>query len=138
MTDLTYLLTRLIEDKVPHTRSAVLLSGDGLPKFWHGLAPADAEVLAAIASNLLSTARQVGARFCGGAGVQQVACELTQGILLVTSAGEGSALAVLSDRTVDTGVLSYQMSLLAKQVPEHLATAPRSGGGTVLGPGARP
>lgn len=132
--NLTHLLARLV-DGVPHARSAVLLSTDGMAKFWHGLSPEKAETLAAIASGQRSMAQQASNLFFDGGGMRQVACEVDGGIMLVTSASEGSALAVLAGAAVDTGILSYEMAHLARQVPEHLATAPRAVGGQFPGAG---
>ncbi|MEU3269842.1 roadblock/LC7 domain-containing protein [Saccharomonospora sp. NPDC006951] len=122
--DLTWLLRRLV-DTVPHTRSALLLSSDGIPKFWHGLDNDGADTLAALASGLCSLAQQVGTRFSGGDGVRQVVSELGEVILLVTAASEGTVLTVLAGRDVDTGILSYEMGRLCTQVPAYLATPTR-------------
>ncbi|MDR7304061.1 roadblock/LC7 domain-containing protein [Haloactinomyces albus] len=133
--DLTWLLSRLVET-VPHTRSALLLSSDGMPKYFHGLTADDADRLAALASSLCSLAQRVGSSFGGGDGIRQVNAELDDVILLVTAAGAGTVLAVLADRDVNAGVLSYEMGQLSKKVPTYLATparhdiaAPGSGSG---------
>ena len=54
--DLGWLLRGLVE-RVPHTRSAVLLSADGLPTAAHGLGADAADHLSAIASGLFSLAQ---------------------------------------------------------------------------------
>ncbi|TVT52096.1 roadblock/LC7 domain-containing protein [Amycolatopsis rhizosphaerae] len=122
--DLTWLLSRLAE-AVPHTRSALLLSSDGIAKFWHGLDTDGADTLAALSSGLCSLAQQVGTRFGAGEGVRQVVSELGDVILFVTAASEGTVLAVLADREVDAGILSYEMGKLCTQVPAYLATPAR-------------
>lgn len=124
--DLTWLLRRLVET-VPNTQSALLLSTDGIAKYWHGLDTDGADTLAALASGLCSLAQQVGARFGGGDGVRQVNAELGRGILVTTAASAGTILAVLASRDVDAGILSYEMGKLCTQVPAHLATPSRRG-----------
>ncbi|HWE88182.1 MAG TPA: roadblock/LC7 domain-containing protein [Pseudonocardiaceae bacterium] len=122
--DLTWLLQNLVNG-VPDTRSAVLLSSDGLAKYWHGIDANEAEVLAATASSLCSVARSVGARFGSGDGVRQVVAELSDVVLFVTTAGPNAVLATLAGRETDPGVLGYEMAQLVKRVPSHLATPPR-------------
>lgn len=124
--DFTYLLTRLLQ-KVPHTTSAVLLSADGIAKCWDGLHKDQADTLGAIASSMCSLASQVGIQFSSGrGGVQQVACEAGECVLLVAAAGEGSVLAVVAERDVNVGNLGYEMSHLAKQLPDQLSTPART------------
>jgi predicted regulator of Ras-like GTPase activity (Roadblock/LC7/MglB family) len=122
--DLTWLLRRLTE-AVPNTQSALLLSADGIAKYWHGLDTDGADTLAALASGLCSLAQQVGTRFGGGDGVRQVVSELGEIILFVTAASAGSVLAVLASREVDAAILSYEMGRLCTQVPAYLATPTR-------------
>lgn len=123
--DLGWLLSGLVE-RVPHTRSAVLLSSDGLKKAVSGLDVQSAEQLAAIASGLFSLARGTGIKFDGNDVVRQVIVELDGTVLFVASAGSGSVLAVLAGREADAGVLGYEMSQLIKSVRPFLATATRS------------
>ncbi|HEV7933911.1 MAG TPA: roadblock/LC7 domain-containing protein [Actinomadura sp.] len=125
--DFAWLLSSLIE-QVPHTRSAVLLSSDGLVNAVHGLQPDRADHLAAIASGLFSLARSAGTKFGAGDGVRQVVAELDDILLFVSSAGFGSVLTVLADREVDAGVLGYEMSQLVKSVRPFLATPARRTG----------
>ncbi|WP_433229977.1 roadblock/LC7 domain-containing protein [Micromonospora sp. CA-248260] len=125
--ELAWLLAGLVE-RVPHTRSALLLSSDGLPRAAHGLADDAADHLAAIASGLFSLARSVGERFDAGGGVRQVVAELDETLLFVTAAGDGAVLAVLADRQADAGVLGYEMSQMVKSVRPYLATPVRDVG----------
>jgi predicted regulator of Ras-like GTPase activity (Roadblock/LC7/MglB family) len=127
--DLTWLLSRLTE-AVPKTQSALLLSADGIAKYWHGLDKDGADTLAALASGLCSLAQQVGTRFGGGDGVRQVVSELGEIILFVTAASAGTVLAVLASREVDAATLSYEMGRLCTQVPAYLATPTRHHSGT--------
>jgi predicted regulator of Ras-like GTPase activity (Roadblock/LC7/MglB family) len=123
-TDLSWLLRNLIE-RVPRTRSAVLLSADGLTTAAHGLEHDRADHLAAIASGLFSIARSAGAMFGNSEGVRQVLAELDDTLLFVSSAGFGSVLTVLAGRDADAGVLGYEMSQFVKSVQPFLATPPR-------------
>jgi predicted regulator of Ras-like GTPase activity (Roadblock/LC7/MglB family) len=126
--DLGWLLRGLVEH-VPHTRSAVLLSADGLAIAAHGLGPDPADQLAAIASGLFSLARTAAVRFGGSDGVRQVVAELDDTLMFVSSAGYGSVLTVLADRETDAGVLGYEMSQLVKSVRPFLATPARQSAG---------
>ena len=125
--DLSWLLRSLL-DRVPHARSAVLLSADGLTTAVQGLSPDDADHLSAIASGLFSMARSAAAKFGGSDGVRQVVAELDDTLLFVSSAGFGSALTVLADREADAGVLGYEMFQLVKSASPLLGVTARSGG----------
>jgi predicted regulator of Ras-like GTPase activity (Roadblock/LC7/MglB family) len=126
--DLGWLLRGLVEH-VPHTRSAVLLSADGLATAAYGLEADPADQLSAIASGLFSLARTAAVRFGGSDGVRQVVAELDDTLLFVSSAGYGSVLTVLADRETDAGVLGYEMSQLVKSVRPFLAMPARQSGG---------
>jgi predicted regulator of Ras-like GTPase activity (Roadblock/LC7/MglB family) len=121
---LTWLLRGLVE-RVPRTRSAVLLSSDGLTSAAHGVDPDGADHLAAIASGLFSIARSAAAKFGGSDGVRQVVAELDDTLLFVSSAGFGSVLTLLADRDADAGIIGYEMSQLVKSVRPFLATPTR-------------
>jgi len=125
--DLSWLLRSLL-DRVPHARSAVLLSADGLTTAVQGLSPDDADHLSAIASGLFSMARSAAAKFGGSDGVRQVVAALDDTLLFVSSAGFGSALTVLADREADAGVLGYEMFQLVKSASPLLGVTARSGG----------
>jgi predicted regulator of Ras-like GTPase activity (Roadblock/LC7/MglB family) len=127
--DLAWLLRGLVEH-VPHTRSAVLLSADGLTSAAHGLGPDNADQLSAIASGMFSIARSAAVRFGGSDGVRQVVAELDDTLLFVSSAGFGSVLTVLADREADAGVLGYEMAQLVKSVRPFLAMPARQTGAT--------
>jgi|SRR3984885_7420836 predicted regulator of Ras-like GTPase activity (Roadblock/LC7/MglB family) len=130
--DLGWLLRGLVE-RVPRTRSAVLLSADGLATAAYGLDQDPADHLSAIASGLFSLARTAAVRFGGSDGVRQVVAELDDTLMFVSSAGYGSVLAVLADRETDAGVLGYEMSQLVKSVRPFLATPTRLPGGQRTG-----
>jgi predicted regulator of Ras-like GTPase activity (Roadblock/LC7/MglB family) len=134
--DLGWLLRGLVEN-VPHTRSAVLLSADGLATAAHGLGPDHADQMSAIASGMFSLARTAAVRFGGSDGVRQVVAELDDTLLFVSSAGYGSVLTVLADREADAGVLGYEMAQLVKSVRPFLITPARQPGAATgtTGPG---
>nr|WP_074475059.1 roadblock/LC7 domain-containing protein [Micromonospora carbonacea] len=123
--ELAWLLAGLVQ-RVPHTRSALLLSSDGLPRAAHGLADDSADHLAAIASGLFSLTRSAGEMFDAGGGVRQVVAELDETLLFVTAAGDGAVLAVLAGRQADVSVLGYEMSQMVKSVRPYLATPVRA------------
>lgn len=131
--DLVWLLSGLVE-RVPHTRSALLLSSDGLKKAVHGLDTDGADHLAAIASGLFSLARSAGVRFGRSEGVRQVVAELDGALLFVSAAGSGAVLAVLAAKDADPGVLGYEMSQLVKSVRPYLGIPTRHAfGGAGMG-----
>ncbi|MGH3168118.1 MAG: roadblock/LC7 domain-containing protein [Trebonia sp.] len=122
--DINWLLRGLLE-RVPRTRSAVLVSSDGLMTAAEGLDRDGADHMAAIAAALFSIARNAGGRFGSTGGVRQVIAELDDILLFVSSAGAGSVLVVLADREADAGVLGYEMGQLVKGTGLFLGTAPR-------------
>jgi predicted regulator of Ras-like GTPase activity (Roadblock/LC7/MglB family) len=130
--NLSWLLGGLIE-RVPHTRTVVLLSSDGLTKAVHGIDADSADHLAAIASGLFSLARSTGLKFGGSDVVRQVVAELEDHALFVSSAGFGSVLAVMASREADAGVLGYEMAQLIKSVRPFLSTPARNAHAGVSG-----
>ncbi|PGH48135.1 roadblock/LC7 domain-containing protein [Streptomyces sp. Ru87] len=127
--DLDWLMQGLVE-RVPRTRSAVLLSGDGLSTAGHGAEQDLADQLAAGASALYSLARGLGTQLGDTGEVRQVVVELGSTVLFVATAGAGARMVVVADRDVDPGVMGYEMSALAKSVRGHLATPARQPGTT--------
>lgn len=123
-TDLSWLLTGLVQ-RVPHARSALLLSSDGLVTAAHGVDPDSADHLAALASGLYSLGRSAGVRFAEGDDVLQVVVELESAFLFVATAGSGARLAVLAGREADVAVLGYEMGMLVKSVRRCLSTPAR-------------
>ncbi|MFJ2743261.1 roadblock/LC7 domain-containing protein [Streptomyces sp. NPDC087440] len=128
-TDLDWLLSGLVQ-RVPYTRSAVLLSSDGLVKSVHGLDTDSADHMAALASGLYSLGRSAGMRFGDGGEVRQVVVELDSTLLFVSTAGSGTFLAVLAGREADAAVLGYEMAMLVKSVRPYLATPARQRAGS--------
>lgn len=127
-TGLAWVLRGLV-DRVPRTRSAVLLSADGLTSAAHGMDVDSADQLSAIASGFFSIARSAAARFGDSDGVRQVVAELDDKLLFVSSAGYGSVLTVLADREADAGVIGYEMSQLVKSIGPFLSTPARQTSG---------
>ncbi|UED82886.1 roadblock/LC7 domain-containing protein [Streptomyces profundus] len=112
-------------DRVPDIRHALLLAADGLSRgASRALGRADGEQLAAVASGFHSLARGVGTHFETGT-ARQTLVELDGAFLLVTAAGAGSALAVLTESEADVGQVAYEMALLVKRLSPLLATPPR-------------
>ncbi|WP_149181682.1 roadblock/LC7 domain-containing protein [Streptomyces sp. TRM49041] len=130
--DLDWLLSGLVQ-RVPYTRSAVLLSSDGLVKAVHGLDPDSADHMAALASGLYSLGRSAGARFGDSGEVRQVVVELDSTLLFVATAGSGTCLAVVAGRETDAAVLGYEMTMLVKSVRTYLVTPARH---AAVAPGA--
>ncbi|MFE9258200.1 roadblock/LC7 domain-containing protein [Streptomyces sp. NPDC006879] len=122
--ELGWLLDDLVV-RVAEVRHAVILSNDGLAVGAStALGREDAERLAAVASGFHSLAKGAGRHFGAGA-VRQTLVEMDEAFLFVAAAGDGSALAVLSDASVDIGIIAYEMARLVRRVGEHLRTSPR-------------
>ena len=122
--DLGWLLDDLVT-RVAQIDKALILSRDGLAiGASGGFTREDAEHLSAVAAGFQSLARGAGEHF-GGGRVRQTIVEMDNIFLFVTSAGEGSCLAVLSPATADVGLIAYEMAILVKRVGPHLAVLPR-------------
>lgn len=125
-TGLDWLLDDLTE-RISSVRHAMVLSTDGLVTAnSQTLDKADAEHLAAVASGLHSLAKGSGTQF-GTGRVRQTMIEFEEGLLFVTSAGEGSCLCVLTGPETDVGAVAYEMTLLVNRVGEHLGLPVRNG-----------
>ncbi|MGW4642838.1 roadblock/LC7 domain-containing protein [Sphaerisporangium sp. NPDC004334] len=111
--------------RVTDVRHAIILSNDGLRvAASSSLEREDAEHLSAVAAGFQSLAKGASLRFEGGA-VRQTIVEMESALLFVTSAGNGSCLAVLSMMQADAGVVAYEMARLVAGVGRHLGTHPR-------------
>ncbi len=122
---LDFLLTGLVQ-QVTGVRFAVVVSEDGLVVSKSASFPRpEAERLAATVSGLMSLGRGVCADF-GGEAVVQSLIEMRQGFLILTSAGTGAHLAVLTEAQADIGVVAFEMNMLVKKVGDHLSAAPRT------------
>ena len=126
--NLDWLLSGLVQ-RVPYTRSAVLLSSDGLVKSVHGLDPDSADHMAALASGLYSLGRSAGPRSATAATVRQVVVELDSTLLFVSTAGSGTCLAVLAGREADAAVARLRDGDAGQErpaVPGHAGPQPPS------------
>jgi len=127
------LLTRLV-DQVAQVRCAVVVSEDGLVVSKSAIFPRpEAERLAAMASALMSLNRGVCADFSGGSVLQSL-LEMSSGYLLLTYAGTGAYLALITTARADVEVVVFEMNMLVKKIGEHLSAQPRTG----LAFGSRP
>lgn len=125
-TGLDWLLDEMTQ-RISSVWHAMVLSTDGLVTGnSQSLERADAEHLAAVASGLHSLAKGSGQHF-GAGGVRQTMIEFEEGLLFVTTAGEGSCLCVLTGTEADVGQVAYEMTLLVNRVGEHLGLAARQG-----------
>jgi uncharacterized protein len=122
---LDWLLDDFVE-RVPAAQRAIVLSVDGLLMGGsRGMEQADAEHMAAVAAGFASLSRSAGRHFRAGP-VRQTIIEMEQAFLLVTSAGQGSCLAVLSDAASDIGMVAYEMALLVERIGHNMAIQPRA------------
>ncbi|MEU9887887.1 roadblock/LC7 domain-containing protein [Sphaerisporangium sp. NPDC051017] len=123
-TELNWLLDDFVT-RVADVRHAIVLSTDGLRVAASGgLLREDAEHLSAVAAGFQSLAKGAALRFDGGA-VRQTIVEMESALLFVTSAGDGSCLAVLSTMHANAGVIAYEMAHLVTKTGRHLTTHPR-------------
>jgi predicted regulator of Ras-like GTPase activity (Roadblock/LC7/MglB family) len=105
---------------------AVILSQDEITLGASDALPGDdAEHLAALAAWFQSLARGAGRRFGGGA-ARQVIIEMESGFLLVTAAGSGTCLAVITGPGADLGLVAYEMAMLVRRSGEHIRVNARS------------
>lgn len=131
--NLNWLLNDLIQ-RVPGARNAIVLSADGLLMASSDMiSREDAEHLAAVASSIQSLARGVSQRFSGGP-TRQTVIEMESAVLLVTAAGRGACLGVLSEAQADMGMIAYEMAMLVGRLGTHLTAADRTAVGE---PGGR-
>ena len=127
---LDWLLDDLVQ-RVPEITKAVILSQDGMTLgASNTLGRDDAEHLAALAAGFQSLARGAGQHF-GGGNARQTIIEMEAGFLLVTAAGSGTCLAVITGPGADLGLVAYEMAVMVRRSAEHIqvnmrATALRS------------
>lgn len=122
--DVDWLLTSLMN--VPHTRVAVLASGDGIARGAQGLSVEDAQVLAAHISSSWSLARGLGKRFgdAGAAGGQdQMMMKVADLFAFVRPAGAGAVLAVLAGQDVDAAIVWHEMAHLIRRFHPELVSS---------------
>lgn len=123
--ELDWLLDDLVK-RVAGAQRAVVLSSDGLLiGRSRELTREDAEHLSAVASGFQSLARGTGKHF-GGGNVRQTVVEMDNAFLVVTAAGQGACLALLTGAEADMGMVAYEMNLLVKKVGSFLIATPRN------------
>jgi predicted regulator of Ras-like GTPase activity (Roadblock/LC7/MglB family) len=123
--ELDWLLDDLVA-RVAGARRAVVLSADGLMiGRSRELTRDDAEHLSAVASGFQTLARGTGHHF-GGGHVRQTVVEMDHAFLVVTAAGQGASLALITTADADMGMVAYEMNLLVKKVGAVLTAAPRT------------
>ncbi len=138
VSQLDWLLDDLVR-RVPHLTRAVFLSQDGLALgASRGLDQADTEHLAALAAGFQSLARGASRHFGGDA--RQSIIEMTSGFFIVSAAGQGTCLAVLTTTEADIGQVAYEMAILVQRTGDHLQVnmRTRSALSDTLGTGAMP
>jgi predicted regulator of Ras-like GTPase activity (Roadblock/LC7/MglB family) len=122
---LDWLLDDLVR-RVAHITQAVILSQDGMTLgASQTLQRDDAEHLAALAAGFQSLARGASRHFGGGA-VRQTVIEMESGFLLVTAAGSGTCLAVITGPGADLGLVAYEMAILVRRSGEHIRVNTRA------------
>ena len=122
---LDWLLDDLVR-RVGHVTKAVILSQDGMALgASEALERDDAEHLAALAAGVQSLARGASRHF-GGGGARQTVIEMESGFLLVTAAGSGTCLAVITGPGADLGLVAYEMAVLVKRSGEHIRVRTRA------------
>jgi predicted regulator of Ras-like GTPase activity (Roadblock/LC7/MglB family) len=122
---LDWLLDDLVR-RVAHITKAVILSQDGMTLgASQTLERDDAEHLAALAAGFQSLARGASRHFGGGT-VRQTVIEMESGFLLVTAAGSGTCLAVITGPGADLGLVAYEMAVLVRRSGEHIKVNTRA------------
>lgn len=126
MPDRNWMLTEVLA--VAGVIHALVATADGLVKQRSDAMPDDsAERLAAACAGLNSVAQSVAKEHAGDGAMRRVVLELTGAMLFVRGAGDGSHLAVLTDTTVDPGLIAQQMSAQVLKIGEgNLSTPSRS------------
>jgi predicted regulator of Ras-like GTPase activity (Roadblock/LC7/MglB family) len=117
--DINWMLDDLVA-RIPQIEKAVVLTRDGLAAGASGvLAQEDAERLAAMAAGFHSLARGAAAYLIAD-DVRQVIVEMAGAYMFITAAGENGCLAVVTNNTVNLGLIAYETALLVKRVSAHL------------------
>lgn len=122
---LDWLLDDLVH-RLPGADRAIVLSADGLLiGRSSNIGRDDADQLSAVASGFQSLSRSTGYHFGGGT-VRQTVVEMESAFLVVTAAGTGAYLALITGIDTDMGMVAYEMNLLVRQVGNYLSSRPRS------------
>ena len=122
---LDWLLDDLVQ-RVPEITKAVILSQDGMALgAAKTLERDDAEHLAALAAGFQSLARGAAQHF-GGGNARQTIIEMEAGFLLVSAAGSGTCLAVITGPGADLGLVAYEMAVMVRRSSEHIRVNTRA------------
>ncbi|MFF5989605.1 MULTISPECIES: roadblock/LC7 domain-containing protein [Prauserella] len=106
--------------KVHGVTHALIMSADGFPlTASEAVSNEDAEQLAAIASGLLSLARNSATLFDKGT-CEQIIIRLTHGYFLFMGIGSGAGLAVLTGPDCDMKVVAYEMTQFVRNAGHAL------------------
>ncbi|MEU6641534.1 roadblock/LC7 domain-containing protein [Saccharomonospora sp. NPDC046836] len=106
--------------KVHGVTHALIMSADGFPlTASDAVTNEDAEQLAAIASGLLSLARNSATLFDKGT-CEQIIIRLTHGYFLFMGIGSGAGLAVLTGPDCDMKVVAYEMTQFVRNAGHAL------------------
>lgn len=106
--------------EVRGVQHAVVLSSDGLVKVrTDDTDPDTADKVAAACAGLVALGMSMGREFGAGDRLRQVVVEFDGGFLFVRGAGDGSRLAVVTDATVDPGLVAQQMQAQVLMIGEH-------------------
>ncbi|ANC29621.1 roadblock/LC7 domain-containing protein [Isoptericola dokdonensis] len=105
---------------------AIVLSSDGLVKVRTDVTDPDtADKVAAACAGLVALGLSMGREFGRSDTLRQVVVEFDGGFLFVRGAGDGSRLAVITDTTVDPGLVAQQMQAQVLMIGERtLGTEP--------------
>lgn len=128
--DMTWMLDDLTA-RVPEIEMVVMLSRDGLPVSSSSAVPReDAERLAAIAAGFYSLARGSAASL-GGEQTRHIIVEMTGRFLFVAAAGHDGCVAAVASAGARLGLITYEITLLARRAADHLPGPRRAvfGGG---------
>ncbi|WP_407317126.1 roadblock/LC7 domain-containing protein [Isoptericola halotolerans] len=106
--------------EVRGVQHAVVLSSDGLVKVrTDDTDPDTADKVAAACAGLVALGMSMGREFGAGDRLRQVVVEFDGGFLFVRGAGDGSRLAVVTDASVDPGLVAQQMQAQVLMIGEH-------------------
>lgn len=119
---------------IHHTRSAILLSSDGLLMAYStGLDPTQAERFAAAMAGVQSLSRS-SAEFCGPTDSQrtwkQTLFEFDGGYLFLVAAGPRAYVALSAGPEVDMEAVTFRLQDTVRRVGRELTTGARTEAGT--------
>lgn len=109
---------------VKGVRHVVVLTSDGLMKVRTDHTPLDVgDKVAAACAGLVALGLSMSREFGESDAIRQIVVEFDGGFLFVRGAGDGSRLAVVTETTVDPGLVAQQMQAQVLMIGERtLAT----------------